>query len=172
MLILKYILLFCIFSGVALIGNLISKKYRNRVENLINFKKSYNILESKIKFTYEPLGEIFNEISNIIRDNTIQQVFKNTSTYMKNNDFKTSWQKAIEENKTNLSLNEQDIKTIKGLGNILGKTDVEGQISEIELNLNLIDTQITEAEKELRKNEKMYRSLGTIVGLAIVVILI
>ena len=43
---------------------------------------------------------------------------------------------------------------------------------EIELTLNFIDTQILKAEEERKKNEKMYRSLGTIVGLAIVIILI
>ena len=45
-------------------------------------------------------------------------------------------------------------------------------MSEIEITLNFIDKQIIKAEEERKKNEKMYRSLGTIVGLAIVIILI
>ena len=53
-----------------------------------------------------------------------------------------------------------------------GQTDVEGQIREINLTSNFIDTQIEKAEDECKKNEKLYRTLGTIVGIAIVIILI
>ena len=55
----KYTVLFFIFSFCALIGNLISKKYKNRVKELKKFKEIFSIIESKIKFTYEPLGDIF-----------------------------------------------------------------------------------------------------------------
>lgn len=54
---------------------------------------------------------------------------------------------------------------------MLGKTDVEGQVSEINITSDFIDTQINKAEEECKKNEKMYKSLGSIVGLAIVIIL-
>ena len=55
---------------------------------------------------------------------------------------------------------------------MLGKTDVQGQLNEINLNMNFLDTQIRVAEEEQHKNEKMYKTLGTIVGLAIIIILI
>lgn len=58
MLFFKYTILFFIFLIAAYIGNLISRKYKNRVKELKSFKETFNILESKIKFTYEPLGDI------------------------------------------------------------------------------------------------------------------
>ena len=58
------------------------------------------------------------------------------------------------------------------MANFCGKTDVEGQISEIRITSDFVDTQIKKAEEECKKNEKLYRTLGTIVGLAIVIILI
>lgn len=60
---------------------------------------------------------------------------------------------------------------IKTLGIMLGKTDIEGQISEIDEYEILLETQIKKAEAEQLKNEKMCKSLGTIIGLAIVIIL-
>ena len=45
-------------------------------------------------------------------------------------------------------------------------------MSEINLNMNFLDSQIKVAEEEQKKNAKMYRTLGTIVGLAIIIILI
>ena len=55
---------------------------------------------------------------------------------------------------------------------MLGKTDLEGQISEIKLVQNFLNTQIDLAEKEKQKNEKLYKTLGGVIGLAIVIILV
>ena len=61
---------------------------------------------------------------------------------------------------------------LKNLGKILGETDVEGQINQIELTETLLKNQIKEALEEKVKNSKMYRTLGVTVGLAISIILI
>ena len=53
-----------------------------------------------------------------------------------------------------------------------GKTDLQGQLNEINLHISFLDKQIVLAEEECKKNEKMYRTLGTIFGLAIIIILI
>lgn len=51
-------------------------------------------------------------------------------------------------------------------------SDLEGQISQIEITEQFLETQIKQAEEEKQKNEKLYQKLGVIVGLAIVVILV
>ena len=172
MLFVKYSILFFIFLISAYIGNLFSRKYRNRVDELKSFKEAFNILETKIKFTYEPIGDIFEEIANLFYKNKIKTVFDDAKRNMKKFELNTSWNKAIDENKQNLDLNDEDLSTIKKLGNMLGKTDVQGQLSEIKLNMNFLDIQISYAEESKKKNEKMYRTLGTIFGLAIIIILI
>ena len=172
MLFVKYSILFIIFLIAGLIGNLFSKKYKNRVEELKGFKEAFNIIESKIKFTYEPLGDIFEEISNLFYKNKINYIFKEAKDNMKKIDINTAWKEAIDKNKSILNLKDEDIGIIKKLGNMLGKTDVQGQLSEINLNMNFLDTQIAYAEESRKKNEKMYKTLGTIFGLAIIIILI
>ena len=171
MIITKYILLILILIGSSGIGMLISKKYKNRVIELKQFKETINILETKIKFTYEPLAEIFNQISNMIEGNLVS-IFKETSIKMKENSVKQAWNESIELYKNILSLNKEDIEIVKGLGKMIGQTDVDGQVSELEMVSNFIDTQIKKAEEECKKNEKLYRTLGTVVGLAIVIILV
>ena len=171
MIIIKFIILITIFAGSTSIGFLMSKKYKNRVIELREFKNAINTLETKIKFTYEPIPEIFKQISENLQNN-ISKIFERASKYIGDCTTKQAWNKAIEEIKPNLSLNNEDIKIMQDLGNLLGKTDVSGQISEIEVTSSFIDTQIIKAEDERKKNEKMYRNLGTIVGLAIVIILI
>ena len=62
----KYILLLAIFALSTAIGLLIAKSYQNRVVELKEFKNILNIMKTKIKFTYEPLAEIFKQISKAI----------------------------------------------------------------------------------------------------------
>ena len=57
-------------------------------------------------------------------------------------------------------------------GRLLGKTDVAGQISEIEQVTQFLDTRIEQAEKERTKNEKLYRTLGGIIGAVLVIIFV
>ena len=171
MITMKFLILITIFGASTSIGFLMSKKYKNRVLELREFKNAINTLETKIKFTYEPIPEVFKEISKNLQQN-ISEMFKKASEYIGERTTQDAWNKAIEESQPNLSLNNEDINIIRNLGNLLGKTDVEGQISEFKVPLNCIDAQIIKAETERHKIEKMYRSLGTIVGLAIVIILI
>ena len=100
----------------------------------------------------------------------VANIFKKTKSNLRKMETQEAWNDAIEECK--LNLNSEDISIIKNFGKLLGKTDVEGQISEIKLTSSFIDTQIEKAEKEKEKNEKLYKTLGTVVGLAIVIILI
>ena len=122
MILIKYIFLVLIFIGSCLIGFLISNKYKSRVKELKEFKEATNILENKIKFTYEPLGDIFDEITKITKNEKgIANIFQNASINMKNEDITKSWENAIDDSKQFLSLNKEDINILKGLGKLLRK---------------------------------------------------
>ena len=71
-----------------------------------------------------------------------------------------------------LNINSEDKKILKDLSKLLGKTDLNGQISQIEITSSFLDEQIKKAEKEREKSEGMYRKLGMIIGLGIIIILI
>ena len=120
MLIIKYAILFLIFSIATMMGFLISKKYRERVYELKEFKEFLGILESKIKFTYQPLGEIFEETSAIM-NNKISNILENTKVKLKKYEFKQAWETSIENQKNNFSFKEEDLNIIKSLGNMLRK---------------------------------------------------
>ena len=122
MILLKYIFLVFIFVGSCWIGFLISNRYKSRVRELKEFKEATNILENKIKFTYEPLGEIFDEITKITKNEKgISNIFQKTSSNMKNEDITKSWENAVDNSKQLLSLNNEDINILKGLGKLLRK---------------------------------------------------
>ena len=165
----KVFILFLIFYSSLKIGKVIAKKYYNRVKELKEMKNALNMFLTKIRFTYESVPESFNEIGNNIKGK-VGEIFKTASNNMKNMSAGNAWEETIE--KVDTSFTDEDKNVIKNLGRMLGKTDLEGQVSEIKLVQNFLNTQIDIAEKEKQKNEKLYKTLGGVIGLAIVIILV
>lgn len=168
----KWTSLILIFLLVTLLGNIISKKYKNRVKELKELKVILNTIETKIKFTQQPLTEIFKEIINGQQDNqNVNIIFKEASQNIGKDSFGRVWNEAISKSRTKLNLTDEDINIIEGMGKTLGTTDIDGQIKEIEIIKEFINNQIDKAEEDRKKNEKMYKMLGGITGIGIVIIL-
>ncbi len=165
----KIIIYSFIFLSCSLIGILISKKYSNRVNELKEFKNALNIFKTKIRYTYEPIPDIFIEISENINSN-ISNVFKTAAEKMKICAAGEAWDLALKID--DLNIDDEDRNALKNLSKLLGKTDLEGQLSQIEMTSDFLDKQIRKAENQREKSEKMYRTLGMIMGMAIVIILI
>lgn len=169
--IIRYMVLIAIMSCSTSIGFLLSKRYADRLNELSDLYVLINILQNKIKFTQLPLIETFEQIGNISVKTGVKNIFLKCSTELKNNKLEDSWKDVIKQEKVFLNLKNEDIETIITLGNILGKSDVEGQMNEINEFKERLSIQIKQAEEEKRKNAKMFKSLGTVIGLVIVIIL-
>ena len=169
MILVKIIIYSFIFLSCSLIGILISKKYSNRVNELKEFKNALNMIKTKIRYTYAPLPEIFAEISENV-DTNISNVFKNAAEKMNICTAGEAWDLALKIE--DLNINNEDRNALRNLSKLLGKTDLEGQLNQIEMTSDFLDKQIRTAENQRDKSEKMYRTLGMIMGLAIVIILI
>jgi len=82
-----------------------------------------------------------------------------------------AWTKAVKENISATSLNSEDEVIIISFGKMLGSSDLEGQIKNIRLTVNQLRIQEQKAEELRSKNEKMYKNLGVLFGLAIIILL-
>lgn len=167
--ILKFVNIICIFICTTIIGMKYAKKYSKRLDNLLSIKNMLNIFKAKIKFTSKSIPDIFKEMSENIENET-KEIFIKASEYMKNMIAKDAFNKAIDE--SNVYLKKEDKDTIKELSKMLGDTDIEGQISQIELVEGFLENNIKQAEEEKEKNGKLYKRLGITTGLIIAIILV
>lgn len=103
-------------------------------------------------------------------EETYGEIFERASLKMENLPAGEAWRYSIENSKTNMK--EEDLKVLINLEKLLGKTDINGQLSELKLIDTFISKQIEDAKEEQKKNEKLYKSLGIIAGLVIAIILI
>lgn len=175
--VIKYIMLFFVFISASLIGKMVAKKYTYRLQELEEMKNALNVFKSKIKFTYEPIPEIFEEIekntvnsTDMCANKNIANIFALARKKMEIESAEVAWKNAIYESQNNL--NSEDKQALSMLSKMLGQTDVDGQTSQIEITQNFLGVQIKQALEEKQKNEKLYARLGTTIGLVIVIILI
>ncbi len=116
MLFIKYFMLFLVFIASALIGKYISQKYKFRVDELEEIKNALNIFKSKIKFTYEPIPEIFKQISGNTSKN-VSKLFKNAVEKMETDSASVAFEKSVDEYAGNLNM--EDKQAIKSLSKLL-----------------------------------------------------
>lgn len=169
MLLIKIIILGLIFAVSSILGLTMANRYKKRVNDLKMIFDVLNIIETKIRFIHEPLPQIFDDVS-IQFNGCIGNIFKKAKDKMNELSADEAWIYSLRS--SNTFMKEDDLLVLKGLGKALGKADVEGEISEIEITKKFIETQIQYAEEDAKKNEKMCKNLGITIGLALVIILI
>jgi len=166
----KLLLLALIIVTCSLIGFFLAKQYKDRLKELKDIRLAMNILETKMKLTKEPIAHIFEEISYKLETENTANLFLKASDHMEYTTASNAWEEALQTVKT--SLNKEDLDMLRTFGKMIGKTDLEGQIKEIELTNILLEQQAEDARIKKQKNGRMYQSLGVISGLALCIILI
>ena len=147
-----------------------SMKFVLRLKVLEDFKSALTVFETKVKFTYEPLPEIFLQMSKNDFSETLSNMFMLASSSMKYMPASEAWCFAIDQ--SNLEITKEDIVAIKNLSKLLGQTDVDGQVAQIKVTNEFLNKQIRNAVSEKDKNAKLYSKLGIVGGLMLVILLI
>ncbi|SNX55359.1 stage III sporulation protein SpoIIIAB [Thermoanaerobacterium sp. RBIITD] len=162
-----------VLASSTLIGYILSLKYSLRWRTLRSLISSLNILMTEITYGKITLSEAFMKVSKI-SNLSVKQLFISTSEILNSNKGYTAgeaWEIAIKKMK-DINLNEEDIEILKSFGNGLGNSDIYNQENNYKLTVELLKKQLIDAEESSKKNEKMYKNLGLLVGIAIIIIFI
>ena len=156
------------------LGYVLSTDCKKRPRQLRELQSMLQIFENQISYLSDVLIEAFGRIcsssngeTGIFFSNTVErlQSGRNVSAAQ-------AWEEAVRENIRKTSLNKEDEEILVSFGKLLGSSDLEGQIKNIRLTLSQLKLQEQKAEESRTKNEGMYRSLGILGGIAVVIVLI
>lgn len=163
-----------LFSSVGT-GTKVAWKYRKRPQQIQQLEVQLSSLSSMIDFTATPLPETFEDLARRFPGET-GQIFSQLSLILTGaNESPIPLEEAFEKCKDNvenkLALREEDWEILKSLFFNLGKSHREDQVKLIELALYQLKDNKSKAKEERRKNEKLWRYLGILAGLLLVVLL-
>lgn len=170
----KITALFMILLLSSFIGYLISNKYSQRVKELEDIVSALDLLETRVKYTYDTICDSFE----FVADNMATKAYRifmiaaGNLKSSKNVSAGDVFRNTVDEEGAFLNITKEDSEIIKGLGNSLGQVDLEGQIKNIVLVRDLTKRQLNEATEMKNKNYKLSRNMGVFVGLVIMIILI
>lgn len=168
---LKIVGSFIVFISCSLLGYTHAKTYAKRPEELKVLQTLLQIFENEISFLSNVLKDAFEKVASCT-DSSVAVFFEvaveNLSDGLCASE---AWTKAVKENIYKTNLNSEDENIIISFGKMLGSSDLEGQIKNIRLTVNQLKIQEQKAEELRSKNERMYKNLGILGGLAIIILL-
>ena len=163
-----------VVATTSILGYALSINYKRRPAELRELQGLLQMLENEIGYLSNLLVDAFEKISRSSRSKTViffnaaAENLKSCSSIGASN----AWEKAVRDNIETTSLNKEDEEILVSFGKMLGISDVEGQIKNIRLLQSQLKLQEQKAEESRQKNERMYKSLGVLGGIAIVIMLI
>ena len=146
-----------------------SGELSKREKSLRDIRTALNVLESEIVFSSHYLKHAFMKISEIC---SCGALFSDTAEKMEEDGILKAWEYAVEKNKKKLVLKNSDAEIIKILGSQLGMSDREQQVKNIRHVDALLGQALEEAREEYHKSAKLYRSMGILGGLFIIILLL
>jgi len=160
-------------AASAALGLYLSSLAKFRQQDLLEFKKALLILKSEIEYIAAPLPEAISNIASRT-SNPVSKIFTHFAQSLRDNDEGETayqlWIEAIQAHKKESFLKKGDWELIEGFGKTLGYLDKQMQIDSIKFTTDYLDSQVAELQAVGDKNQKMYRSLGVIGGILLLVV--
>ena len=140
-----------------------------REDTLRDLVRTFREMSLLIRHRALPIGELFRELSSNEFISRVLELREMHELSGEGSCFRESWNKTADELN---ELSESERSTIKSIGRSLGASDIEGQLSMLEVNAALLENFAEEAHEQYIQKGKLYRSMGTLAGLFAAVMII
>ncbi|HZK25849.1 MAG TPA: stage III sporulation protein AB [Oscillospiraceae bacterium] len=164
-----------ILAAALMWGNLQAAKLRARVRELEEFRLALRLLAAEIGYTATPLPRALEQVGKRLGNQGVQAFLAAVRQQLQDPqtaDASTAWLAAVHSVKPLLCLTPEDWAVVArasaGLGG-LGRDDQLKQLAAAETQLA---AQAVEAAALCASNEKMWRYLGALSGLTVVILLL
>ncbi|UZQ86139.1 stage III sporulation protein AB [Thermoclostridium stercorarium] len=150
-----------------------SRFLTERIEYIREIQSFLMELENEIHYMGRPLGEALSQYARN-RTSSLSEFTGRVYEISINegNGIDAAWRKGIEEFRKRWPMDQEEWNLLSQMGEVLGKTDRAGQSSFIKMMREKFAVQEKKAEEDRIRKEKLYRDLGILGGLAIVLVLI
>ena len=152
-------------------GITFSKRLNDRVKILILMRQMLEELSIQIRFQALTVFELLQSLCGNIQLQELVFLNNVQENILPNISFYEAWIKGIDE-WNNSPLRTEDISFLKNVGATLGNSDIEGQLSTLELHKENLERLLESAIIERDKKSKLYRSLGILSGTFISIMLL
>ncbi|WP_261301217.1 stage III sporulation protein SpoIIIAB [Paenibacillus andongensis] len=162
-----------IIGAATLFGFLKAAHYVRRPKQIRSLISALGRMETEIMYALTPLPEAFASLSKQVAE-PLSSLFRITSERLSKSDGKSTreiWQWSVNDVWTRTSMKQAEQEVVLQLGAVLGLTDRSDQIKHLRLAISQLQTEETESREEQNRYEKMWKSLGVLIGALIVIVM-
>lgn len=161
----------CLISVTGgLVGINASLRLKSRTELLEKYIALLNETKTRIRLSACDIRELFKN------DLCYEPLDFMTAEFTRNikNKFnaKLSWERAVNSAFKKYRLSKADKELIADFGADFGQSDIDGELSHIDLHIALAEDRLEKARTELIQKGKLYRTLGIFGGITVSLIIL
>ena len=160
-----------IILSLSLIGRLSSNKLSKHVNYLNLMIEVLEFIKSDMSYNKSAILEITKKLSKDIYLDKLGLFDRLYKKLIKGKSMINAWKEALKDNDIKFILNKSELAEIERIGYWLGNSDVEGQISNINLTLDFLKKNLIKAQEDKEKYYKIYNNLGVLSGIAVVILI-
>ncbi|MDQ0256262.1 stage III sporulation protein AB [Evansella vedderi] len=144
-----------------------------RTKQIRYLKIAFEALETEMVFGMTPLPYACEKVANQL-SSPLSQFFHEVSKKLKEEErtARDIWCNTLEKWKKTTDLEASEINILNQFGQTLGEQDLENQRKQIRLAISYFDQEEKQAMESQKKFESMYKSLGFLGGVLIVLIML
>ncbi|WP_018923817.1 stage III sporulation protein SpoIIIAB [Salsuginibacillus kocurii] len=150
-----------------------SNRLKQRPQQIRQLKTFLQALEAEVTFGLTPIDEACDKLAAQC-DPPLSTFISDFSNRLKQGGYQAerAWEEALNELWTRTSLKKSEKEILTQFGQTLGVYGRTEQKKQIMLALTHLEREEAEARDELKRFEKLFRSLGLLTGLLLVLLLI
>jgi stage III sporulation protein AB len=160
-------------AATSWIGLEIANQFRIRPLYLRQIQSCLQMLETEINYGLTPLPRALEKIA-AIHQGTVGEFFRavhQNLTSIPGTTVREAWDKSLAKLVTPLYLTSTDYHILVNFGMTLGVSDRADQVKHLKLVMAQMASAEDQAWEAKEKNERMYKSLGFLSGMAVVILL-
>lgn len=150
-------------------GYRLSIREKLRLDELIFFKDTITKIMSELEHNRATFCQALIAGGNIENNDILSSIL---NAIKNNNNIKTAWKYAFEENANNSYMTKMDIERLSVIGEGFSSSDIELQKKYVNNSIEYINSQEELIKSKLEKDKKVYRSVSVTIGLFIVLLLV
>ncbi len=162
-----------ILLASSLLGFLYSREVERKLNTLYEIQRILIMLKGEITYHKAPVAEAFCEVSKHVKE-PFSIFLYNTGMELDKGFGKTIeqiWQEKCDTELRELSIVAEDRKTFREFGACMGYLDAKMQLSSIGLYSERLDVRIKESERGIREKQKIFKCLGIMGGVFLILLI-
>lgn len=162
---------FIIFLSLSLIGKISSNKLSKRARYINMMIEILEFVKNEISYNMTSMTELIEKINKNIyfkKLDICQMIYKNL---LDGKSVTDSWKISTKNSEISDFLKNDELDQIMRIGDWLGNSNIDCQISKIDSTINILKQKLKKAEVDKDKYYKIYNNLGVLSGIGLVILI-